>query len=88
MNDLNSKIYHGRCNSNYDHHQHEEEYGFASFGRKQNALDGNKRDNQVHENKESKLLEDNSKLGEEDYIKEHPFIIDQEKLASASLLSI
>ncbi|QHN91567.1 hypothetical protein S83_057960 [Arachis hypogaea] len=67
MNDLNSKIYYGRCNSNYDHHQHEE-YGFASFGKKPNALDGNERDNQVHENKETKLPQNNPKLGEEDNI--------------------
>ncbi|MED6143006.1 hypothetical protein PIB30_002829 [Stylosanthes scabra] len=87
MNDLNSKIY-GRCNSNYDHHQHEE-YDFASFGKKKNVSDGNKRDNQVHENKESiKLQEDNPKLGEEDNKREHPFIIDQEKITSESLLSI
>ncbi|MED6146106.1 hypothetical protein PIB30_031590 [Stylosanthes scabra] len=77
MNDLNSKFY-GRSNSNYDHHQHE---GYITS-------DGNRRYSQVHKNKESKLLEDNPKLGEEDNIEEHPFIIDQEKQTSASLLSV
>ena len=84
INDLSSKIY-GRSNSYFDHCQHEE-YDFASLGQKHNNVNGNKRDQQVHENKESKLLENNSKSGE-DYNIGHPFI-DQEKLTTASLLSM
>lgn len=85
MNDLPSKIY-GRCNSYYDHRQHEE-YDFTSIEKKHNNVDGTERDQQVHENKESEQEENNSTPGEEYNIREHPFI-DQEKLVTSSLLSM
>ncbi|KAK7340893.1 hypothetical protein VNO77_21610 [Canavalia gladiata] len=88
LNDLTCKIY-GRCNSYFDQCQHEEEYDFASLGKKLHTADGNEREQQVHQNVEySKLLEqENNSNSGEDIEESHPFV-DQEKLTTASLLSV
>ncbi|XP_020219398.1 clathrin interactor 1 [Cajanus cajan] len=87
LSDLPSKIY-GRCNSYYDHRQCEE-YDFTSLGKKLSTANGNEREQQILEDV------DNSKLlkhkyysnSEEDTEENHPFI-DQEKLTTASLLTV
>ncbi|KAL2329564.1 hypothetical protein Fmac_017145 [Flemingia macrophylla] len=87
LSDLPSKVY-GRCNSYYDHHQCEE-YDFTSLGRKLSTTNGNEREQQIHEDMDnSKLLKQKhfSNSGE-DREEHHPFV-DQEKLATASLLSV
>ncbi|XP_061338306.1 uncharacterized protein LOC133285147 [Gastrolobium bilobum] len=87
LSDLPSTMY-KRSNSYYDHSQHEA-YDFTSLGKKLNAANGNKREQQVHRNKDSKPLkqENNSNSGEEDIEEHHPFV-DQEKLTTTSLLSV
>ncbi|KAK7295732.1 hypothetical protein RJT34_18644 [Clitoria ternatea] len=89
LSDLPSKMY-GRCNSYYDNHHQYEEYGFTSIAKKLNniAADGYKGEQKVYEDVDSRLLkqENNSNSGE-DIEEYHPFI-DQEKLTTASLLSV
>ncbi|XP_027351471.1 epsin-3-like [Abrus precatorius] len=87
FNDLASKIY-GRCNSYFDQRQHDK-YDLTSLAKKLYTADGQKREQQVHEHMEcSRLLEqENNSNSREDIEEYHPFV-DQEKLTTASLLSV
>lgn len=79
LNDKPCKIY-GRYNSCYDNHQHHQEHDDFT------SLLGNKREQQIHRNKDTKLLKQENNSSSED-IEDHPFV-DQEEFTTASLLSV